>query len=200
MDEEGNNSILALSDSPVVPYGVRTLAIEALTALVARRDATGTLTNVARQTNVLSELGVGKRQYLGLLPTLIRYSLAALNSFLLRDGSKPVATSNARNGTNETKSEKDLGMELGVAFLKATKPPALPRHEREERALEFIDAVLTLTSAVISVPSGTASLTDCGIIPALVSTVALDGKMAGRGTTSSPFCSSNEDGEESYSD
>ena len=44
--------------------------------------------------------------------------------------------------------------------------------------MEFIDSVLTLTSAVISVPSGTASLTDCGIIPALVSTVALDSQMA----------------------
>ena len=74
-----------MSNSPLVPYAIRTLAIEALTALVARRDATGTLTNVARQTNVLTELGVGKGQYLGLLPTLIRYSLAALNSFLLQD-------------------------------------------------------------------------------------------------------------------
>ena len=73
----GNNSILALSDSPTVPYTIRTLAIEALTALVARRDATtGALTHLARQTNVLQELGVGKGQYLGLLPTLIRYSLA----------------------------------------------------------------------------------------------------------------------------
>ena len=85
----GSNSILALSDSPTVPYTIRTLAIEALTALVARRDATtGALTHLARQTNALQELGVGKGQYLGLLPTLIRYSLAALNSFLLHDGTK----------------------------------------------------------------------------------------------------------------
>ena len=207
-----NNAILALSDSPVVPYSIRTLAIEALTALVARRDATtGMVTNVARQTNVLPELGVGKGQYLGLLPTLIRYSLAALNSFLLHD------SNNASNGNalvdgnvkstalsdGKKKSAKDIGLELGLAFLKATKPPPLPQNEREERALEFIDSVLTLTSAVISVPTGTASLTDCGIIPALVSTIALDGQMARRSLqaeTASPFCTSSAGNEESYSD
>ena len=174
------NSILALSDSSEVPYTVRTLAIEALTALVARRDGAGTLTNVARQTNVLSELGVGKGQYLGLLPTLIRYSLASLNSFLLQGGSKNGGSRNRellRNG-NDGDRMKELGLELGLAFLKATKAPPLPLKEREERALEFIDSVLTLTSAVISVPSGTASLTDCGIIPALVSSIALDGQIA----------------------
>jgi hypothetical protein len=44
------------------------------------------------------------------------------------------------------------------------------------RALEFVDAVLTLTSSVVSAPSGTAALTDCGLIPALLSTVAIDAK------------------------
>ena len=101
----GNNSILALSDSPTVPYTIRTLAIEALTALVARRDATtGALTHLARQTNVLQELGVGKGQYLGLLPTLIRYSLAALNSFLLHDGTKKEVVTNCFPQGYETPS------------------------------------------------------------------------------------------------
>ena len=209
----GNNSILALSDSPTVPYTIRTLAIEALTALVARRDATtGALTHLARQTNVLQELGVGKGQYLGLLPTLIRYSLAALNSFLLHDGTKKeVAAKDTIKGSSirsgGKKSVKDIGLELGLAFLKATKPPPLPQSQREERALEFVDSVLTLTSAVISVPTGTASLTDCGIIPALVSTIALDGQVARRSLledtekkSSSPFCTSRTGSEESYSD
>ena len=62
MEEEGNNSILALSDSAMVLYGVRTLAIKALAAHVARRDSMGTLMKVAPQTHVLSELGVGKGQ------------------------------------------------------------------------------------------------------------------------------------------
>jgi len=34
----GGSILAALSDSPLVPYDVRTLAVEALTALVARRD------------------------------------------------------------------------------------------------------------------------------------------------------------------
>jgi hypothetical protein len=196
-----DGSILAaLSDSPLVPYDVRTLAVEALTALVARRDVAQATSgsasmNVARQTNVLSELGVGKGHYLGLLPTLIRYSLAALNSFFLLhdqerkhvcggdDGVGRSGNETRRSGDVGKDSEddvKNIGLELGLAFLRATKPPPLPLKEREERALEFIDSVLTLTSAVISVPSGTASLTDCGIIPALVSTIALDGQMARR--------------------
>jgi hypothetical protein len=211
------NSILALSDSPEVPYTIRTLAIETLTALVARRDGAGTLTNVARQTNVLSELGVGKGQYLGLLPTLIRYSLASLNSFLLHQGGAKNRESGGNGGVrnpkllrndidgDEADRMKDLGLELGLAFLKATKPPPLPLREREERALEFIDSVLTLTSAVISVPSGTASLTDCGIIPALVSSIALDGQIARTSVyqdePSSPFASSSTSSlDESYSD
>lgn len=188
-NDENGSILAALSDSPLVPYMIRTLAVEALTALVARRElaqATNAATNVAKQTNVLIELGVGKGQYLGLLPTLIRYSLAALNSFFLnqercRDtnimGKENVVKNNIDTGTV---SVMDIGIELGLAFLRATKPPPLPLKVREERALEFIDSILTLTSAVISVPSGTASLTDCGIIPALVSTIALDGQMARR--------------------
>ena len=208
-DDDENGSILAaLSDSPVVPYSIRSLAVEALTALVARRDmaqATNAATNIAKQTNVLIELGVGKGQYLGLLPTLIRYSLAALNSFFLNqecsrdiniEGKENVAKNNIGTGTN---SVMDIGIELGLAFLRATKPPPLPLKVREERALEFIDSILTLTSAVISVPSGTASLTDCGIIPALVSTIALDGQMARRLLPGDHVDGANESEEESYS-
>ena len=191
-ENDSVNPILVLADSPQVPYDVRTLAIEALTALVARRDsAAGTFSIVARQSNVLTELGVGKGQYLGLLPTLIRFSLAALNSFLLQE--------DANRGTQYQESTVDgnnTGLELGLAFIRATKPPPLPKEIRQERALEFIDIVLTLTSAVISVPSGTSALTDCGIIPALVSTVALDSHKINH-PNSSLFAGANE---ESYSD
>jgi hypothetical protein len=208
-DDDENGSILAaLSDSPVVPYSILSLAVEALTALVARRDmaqATNAATNIAKQTNVLIELGVGKGQYLGLLPTLIRYSLAALNSFFLNqecsrdtniEGKENVVKNKIGTGTD---SVMDIGIELGLAFLRATKPPPLPLKVREERALEFIDSILTLTSAVISVPSGTASLTDCGIIPALVSTIALDGQMARRLLPGDHVDGANESEEESYS-
>jgi len=182
-DADRISAIAAVANSPIVPYTVRTLAIETLTALVARRDVNGGLTNVARQSNVLSELGVGKGRFLGLLPTLIRYALASLNSFLTRGniGNGPGRDDPKANGALKTEDpdrmsideEDDLDINLGLAFLEATKPPPLPPQVQEERALEFIDAVLTLTSAVISVPLGTSALTDCGFIPALISTVAL---------------------------
>ena len=195
--ESSSNSILALADSPQVPYDVRTLAIEALTALVARRDsAVGSFNIAARHANVLTELGVGKGQYLGLLPTLIRFSLAALNSFFLQeDANRGTGVQDDTNLDNNV-DENNTGLELGLAFIRATKPPPLPKQVRQERALEFIDAVLTLTSAVISVPSGTSALTDCGIIPALVSTVALDSQMNNCSKKRSPFVEGNE---ESYS-
>ena len=132
----------------------------------------------------MSELGVGKGQYLGLLPTLIRYSLTALKSFFLNQerncDSNGECKENMKNIGMGNDSVMDIGLELGLAFLRATKPPPMPLAVREERALEFIDFILTLTSSVISIPSGTASLTDCGIVPALVSTIALDGQMARR--------------------
>ena len=202
-----NDSILVLANSPRVPYHIRTLAIEALTALVARRDSTGNMSAVARQVNVLPELGVGKGQYSGLLPTLIRYSLAALNSFLICDAasSSGGGKSEESDGNKDAEKELDLGQELGMIFLQSTKAPELPRKEREERALEFIDSVLTLTSAVVSVPSGTTALTDCGIIPALVSTIALDSQIVQKrtagGISSSLFVGSDDNDEkESYSE
>lgn len=197
-ESENSNPILALADSPQVPYGLRALAIEALTALVARRDSpAGSFNIAARQANVLAELGVGKGQYLGLLPTLIRFSLAALNSFLLQeDANRGTKGQDDDANTDNNGDGNDTGLELGLAFLRATKPPPLPRKIRQERALEFIDAVLTLTSTVISVPSGTSALTDCGIIPALVSTVALDSQMT-KNSNNSSFV---EGSEESYSD
>ena len=166
------DAIAALANSPNIPYGVRKLALESLTALVARRDGTsGALTGVARHSNVLSELGVGKGQYLGLLPTLIRYSLASLGSFMpARERTEPQPVASERT------SEDAIVIEVGLAFVEATMPPPLPRVLQLERALEFIDSVLTLTSAVVSTPPGTSALTDCGLIPALLTTVAIGNK------------------------
>ena len=172
--EDGDlQALSALANSPQVPYRVRSLSVEALTALVSRRDgSSGGLTGAARQSNVLSELGVGKGLYLGLLPTLIRYSLASLSTFLLIDEKKAIAKPDV-TGMDATDA---VGMDIGLAFVKATKPEPLPCGEQLRCALEFVDAVLTLTSSVVSAPSGTAALTDCGLIPALLSTVAIDAK------------------------
>lgn len=101
----------------------------------------------------------------------------------------------------DSDTDLDIGLDLGLTFLEATKPPPLERRELEEKALEFIDLVLSLVSAVISFPSGTAALTDCGLVPALVSTVALDSHVAQMGAAS-PFASEDcrMKGEESYAD
>ena len=163
-------AIEALACPPEVPYEIRYLAVEALTALVARRDgASGGLTGVARQSNILNELGVGKGMYLGLLPTLVRYSLASLNNFLTSSKNVSVEETNSQE-------EEDVALDIGLAFLQATKPPLVSEKDQIMRAVKFVDNLLSLTSAVVSAPSGTAALTDCGIIPALLSTVALGSK------------------------
>lgn len=164
------DAISALANSPAVPYELRELALQALTALVGRRDGTtGALTGVARHSNVLSELGVGKGQYLGLLPTLIRFSLASLSTIVSSE-EKP-AEKSMDVGHSE---EEAIALDIGLAFVQAVMPPPLPRNEQLLKALEFIDSVLTLTSAVVSTQSGTAALTECGLIPALLATVTID--------------------------
>ena len=171
-------AVSAVGESNVIPYSLRTLAIETLTSLVTKKEGSGGgLTPVARQINILAELGVGKGQYLGFLPTLIQYTLASLNTFLKNNQSQPKNETHQLK-TSEMSLEDDIALDLGMVFLKATKTKHLPQNELEERALEFIDAVLTLTSAVVSVPSGTAALTDCGLIQALISTIALDSHVA----------------------
>lgn len=163
-------AIEALSCPTEVSYSVRHLAVEALTALVARRDgASGGLTGVARQSNILNELGVGKGMYLGLLPTLVRFSLASLTNFFT-----PNPTLSEGGANIET--DEDVALDVGLAFLDAVRPPSISEKDQVIRALQFVDSVLALTSAIVSAPSGTAALTDCGIIPALLSTVALNSK------------------------
>jgi E3 ubiquitin-protein ligase HUWE1 len=166
-----HNAIAALANSPGVPYEIRQLALESLTALVGRREGTnGALTGAARHSNVLTELGVGKGLYLGLLPTLIRFSLASLRSLV--SGSSGM--SNETVAASGTTSEDTLAMEIGLAFVEAAAPPPLPRVVQFEKALLFIDSVLTLTSAVVSTPTGTSALTESGLIPGLLNTVSID--------------------------
>ena len=160
------DGIAGLADTQVVPYHTRMLALEALCGLISRRDGmSGALSGSARLSNVLLELGVGKGQYLGLLPTLIRYSLATLGN-----GSNVERDSSESNGGLET----NASLELGLAFVEAMMPPQSGRVLQVKQALEMIDCVLTLTSAVVASPSGTASLTDCGLIPALLATISAD--------------------------
>ena len=161
------DAIANLVGNSTVPFDLRVLAVEALTALVSRRDgSTGALSGASRSSSVLTELGVGKGQYLGLLPTLIRYSLASL-------GAATVASGAAEN-SGPAASIAGSAFDVGLAFVEATMAPPLPRTVQVERALRFIDRVLTLTLSVIGTPTGTSSLVDCGLIPALLSTVSMD--------------------------
>jgi E3 ubiquitin-protein ligase HUWE1 len=160
------DAITCLSSCQPVPYTIRMLAVESLAALVARRDgSTGALSGSARLSTVLAELGIGKGYYLGLLPTLLRYSLASLDS----PGHESILPE------IEPEDLDDATMlDVGMAFVEATMEPLPPRIVQVERTLEFVDNLLTLTSTIVSTPTGTAALTDCGLIPALLATVAHD--------------------------
>ena len=165
-----NSAISVIAESSEVPYSIKKIAVDALTALVSRREGNS---GPSRHHNVFQELGVGKGQYLGFLPTLIRYSLASLNSFITMETSKVEEPTQS-----ESEDMLDFSDSLGFAFANAVKSPSRPIDEQIELGLEFIDSVLTLTSAVVSAPHGTASLTDCGLIPALVSTIILHSRLS----------------------
>lgn len=169
--------------SASIPYTVRTLAVEVLSALVGRKDDSSSgISQIAKQVNVLNELGVAKGQFLGLLPTLIRYSLASLNSVVVDLIGRNIEDCNSMDVSEDVDISKDkdvamedeLGLQLGIGFVDVTKPKLqIETIDAEEKALEFISCVLSLTYAVVSSTTGTASLTDCGLIPALVSTISL---------------------------
>ena len=185
-------SIVEPATTSNVPYKIRIIAVEALTALVARKDESSStgLSPVARLTNVLTELGVGKGQFLGLLPTLIRYSLASLNVFLSKkkQNENTNSTINIQNGVQHGESSPDieeLGLDLGLTFLEATRAPS-DESSMESKAIEFVETVLSLAGSIISVSTGTTSLTDCGLVPALVSTIAQTSQVV-KNTNDSPF-------------
>ena len=149
-----------------VPFALRMAAVEALTALVSRREnASNQISGYGRLASVLSDLGVGKGQYLGLLPTLIRYSLAALGSV--------IDNATCGNAGQEQELVASDAFKIGLAFVAATVPPPISRKLLAERALQFIGRVLTLTSAVVGSLQGVMALVDCGLIPTLLSTVSL---------------------------
>ena len=104
------------------------MAIEALTALVGQRDGgNGSITTLSRQVNVLQEIGVEKGQYLGFLPTIIKYALASLNTFLaLKKTNQNVPQINDQIETS------DFGLDIGLAFIDASKPSPIPSHEQIE--------------------------------------------------------------------
>lgn len=196
-----NISCADSADASVVPYRVRTLAVEAMTALIARRDgSSGGLSNIARSLNALGELGVAKGQFFGLLPALIRFTLSTLNTFMSQNSMDANAAKATANGGNGTDGPEAMDTDEPVATNATNAETAssqVPQYEQEERMLEFIDVVLSLTSSVVSVPTGTSALTDCGLIPALVQTVSRDLETAKSVSEKSPF--TNPPGDEGNS-
>lgn len=170
-------SIVEPSSSQSIPFSIRVAALETLNAIVARRDERlmSGISSIAKQTNILSELGVSKGQILGLLPTLIRFALASLNSFMSDYIDTPPQET--------TKSEPSLDIEKlnldsGLTFLEAIVPPRMQSPGDQEKALEFIELVLFFATSIISSTSGTPALTDCGLVPAIVNNIILSTRLA----------------------
>ncbi|GMI10544.1 hypothetical protein TrRE_jg12008, partial [Triparma retinervis] len=148
------------------PHGIRLLAIDVLVALVSpRSDGPQGIPSLARHVNVMGELGVGKGQYMGLLPSLLRDCVSTLSA----PPSPPPSSLPL----------KDEDLSLGLAFVSATAspsnptptptippPPLVPTTPIDQ--LEFIDAVFTLISEVVAIPQTAAAMTDCGLVPALL--------------------------------
>jgi E3 ubiquitin-protein ligase HUWE1 len=170
-------SIVEPTSTQSIPFNIRVAALETLNAIVARRDERlmSGISSIAKQTNILSELGVSKGQILGLLPTLIRYALASLNSFMSDYVDIPSEdTSKAESSLDIEK----LNLDSGLTFLEATETPRVEKPGEQEKAFEFIELVLFFATSIISITSGTPALTDCGLVPAIVNNIILSTRLA----------------------
>eukprot|EP00977_Amphora_coffeiformis_P002753 scaffold521_cov167-Amphora_coffeaeformis.AAC.44 len=157
-----HDAIAGLAQGTSIPLQIQDLAVELLTALVCRRDGSTTaLSGTARLSGVFVELGLGKGQYMGVLPTLVRYSLAALTAEPPAESATPIA------------EDEDPAVEIGLEFVRATMAPLPPRPELVLKALEFIERVLTLTSTIVSNATGASALTEGGLIPSVLSLIAI---------------------------
>jgi len=170
-------SIVEPTASHSIPFSIRVAALETLNAIVARRDERlmSGLSSIAKQTNILTELGVAKGQILGLLPTLIRYALASLNSFMSDYVDVP------SQDTPQTESSLDiekLNLDSGLSFVEATISPRVHNPDEQDKALEFIEIILSLATSIIATTSGTPALTDCGLVPAIVNNIVLSTRLA----------------------
>ena len=177
------DAVAHLADAQTIPCDIRHLALECLIGFVARRDGASLsgFTTEARISNVLTELGVGKGLYMGVLPTLLRYVLASLTTAASKaqamaksDTDVDMEDEDEQPNSNDDNDDDDVAMDIGLAFLEATAGPQRPRVEQVEEALMLMDAILSLTTTVTSTPTGTSALTESGIIPALLATVAMD--------------------------
>ncbi|KAM3568170.1 hypothetical protein VYU27_009702, partial [Nannochloropsis oceanica] len=154
------------------------LALNTLAALAGSRIG-------SRHVNVLAQLGVARGQYTGLLPSLFRYAEISLTTGLAAPAPfRPLPTGKEEGEGEGGKEggERDMDMDVGLAFVRATKEEGGTegrmeeqeegrREARREEELLWLDGVMTLLSAVVSVQPGATALVECGLVPALVSII-----------------------------
>jgi E3 ubiquitin-protein ligase HUWE1 len=168
-----------------VPLNLCSLAASCLAGLVGVRSGSrgGGLSLVARQSNLLGELGAVRGQYTGLLPSLLRCTVADLSSMRARL---------AAAAAEVAPPPADEGLSLGMAFVAASSAPVAPSltgegadhpaaapgvsaMARDECTvqMEWYEAVFKLVLVVVSSTHGAAALTDCGLIPTILSVVQM---------------------------
>jgi len=105
-----------------VPHRLRMAALDVLTTIVSRRDSSSAnLGPIGRFVDVFGELGVAKGQYLGLLPTLMRYSVASLGALpSLSEGktSNSALDSSLFSSSMTSKPEKEEDPDLSLGNLR----------------------------------------------------------------------------------
>ena len=157
-----HDAIAGLAQGTSIPLEIQVLAVELLTALVCRRDgSTAALSGTSRMPGVFVELGLGKGQYMGVLPTLVRYTLAALTADPPTDGPP------------DRPQDNDPCVDIGLDFVQATMPRLSSRPQLVLSALSFVEQVLTLTSTIVSNATGAAALTEAGLIPSVLSLISI---------------------------
>lgn len=177
-----------------VPLRVRVVALQVLTALVYDRGGrTGGAGVLGRQSNVLTALGVVKGTPHGVFPALIRFCMSELGTIAPASAASshasamPAAAPSSSASALASETDSDMDMSLAVAFVHATTDE-LSSHEAQAVAkpasrtastsvqdakLTWVEAVLGLLGAVVSIQLGAAVLTENGVVPALLHVVTV---------------------------
>lgn len=167
-----------------IPLEFRLLATQALVALVATRDLSGTV--MGRLAWIQHELGVQRGQYMGLLPCILRASVSFLQ---LLSTDATLLDEQVMGGdfvvSFDYAASLDILRSLGGDQLyhglqSSTVGPQSdlvenhpPRAETSERLL-WIEAILTLTAALLASANTLAALVDSGLVSLLLAIIRQD--------------------------
>jgi hypothetical protein len=140
-----------LAHVQAIPLSIRLLALECLTALVARRDGSA-LGTEARLSCVLTEVGVGKGLYMGVLPTLLRYALAAITA---------TATATQTNNFDMVQGNIQYMPGTPKEVMEGNDPPISPP------VPEFIMDIPNILAALALTEDGAKAVKEANPFPAL---------------------------------